>query len=399
MHLERCRAGAALMMCALAVATPASAQETRAELLAREQAKKAQSLKPYEPSAAERLVTRATRGLVTLPAGFYPAIGSIYSGGGFSAGPGYRMFLGDRSFLDAKAMYSIRQYKLAEVSTTSPGLAAGRLTVRTRAAWLDATQVGFFGLGMDTSSDDRTNTRLKQTILGGDARLRAAGPLVLGGGIAYEDYNQQRGLGTRPSVEDRFTPAQAPGLGDDPAFVHLTGSGGIDWRTSPGYSRRGGAYGVTYHAYRDRGDTYNFNRVDAEVIQHLPILRETWVLSLRGRVQTTVGDTDVVPYFLMPALGGGSTLRAYSTGRFRDRHALLLQAEWRWTPSRRAVDMALFYDAGKVTDKRSGLDLDGLKSNVGIGIRFHGPMTTPLRVELARGREGLHLVITSGAAF
>jgi outer membrane protein assembly factor BamA len=181
--------------------------------------------------------------------------------------------------------------------------------------------------------------------------------------------------------------------------VHFTGSGGIDWRTSPGYSRRGGAYGVTYHAYRDRGDTYNFNRVDAEVIQHLPILRETWVLSLRGRVQSTVGDTDAVPYFLMPALGGGSTLRAYSTGRFRDRHALLLQAEWRWTPSRRAVDMALFYDAGKVTDKRSGLDLDGLKSNVGIGIRFHGPMTTPLRVELARGREGLHLVITSGAAF
>jgi hypothetical protein len=40
-----------------------------------------------------------------------------------------------------------------------------------------------------------------------------------------------------------------------------------------------------------------------------------------------------------------------------------------------------------------------MKSNVGIGARFHTPVATPLRIELARGREGLRLVFTGGAAF
>jgi outer membrane translocation and assembly module TamA len=61
--------------------------------------------------------------------------------------------------------------------------------------------------------------------------------------------------------------------------------------------------------------------------------------------------------------------------------------------------MALFYDAGKVTSERSDLNFDGLKSNVGIGIRFHGPLTTPLRIEFAKGDEGWHIVFGGSAAF
>jgi hypothetical protein len=32
-------------------------------------------------------------------------------------------------------------------------------------------------------------------------------------------------------------------------------------------------------------------------------------------------------------------------------------------------------------------------------MRFHGPAETPLRMELAKGREGLHLVFAGSAAF
>ena len=59
-------------------------------------------------------------------------------------------------------------------------------------------------------------------------------------------------------------------------------------------------------------------------MQHIPILRETWVVSLRVRAESIVRESDVVPFFLMPGLGGGTTLRAYETGRFRDRHAMLV---------------------------------------------------------------------------
>ena len=76
-----------------------------------------------------------------------------------------------------------------------------------------------------------------------------------------------------------------------------------------------------------------------------------------------------------------------------------MSAEVRWTPNRNAMDMAVFYDAGKVTSRRGDLNFEHLKSDVGIGVRFHGPSSTPLRIELARGNEGLRLVFAGSAAF
>ena len=44
------------------------------------------------------------------------------------------------------------------------------------------------------------------------------------------------------------------------------------------------------------------------------------------------------------------------------------------------------------------LTLSRFKSD-GIGVRFHGPLSTPLRIELAKGREGLHVIFAGSAAF
>ena len=76
-----------------------------------------------------------------------------------------------------------------------------------------------------------------------------------------------------------------------------------------------------------------------------------------------------------------------------------MSGEFRWIPNRLAVDMVLFYDTGKVAHQWDDLSLRGLKSDVGIGIRFHGPIATPLRIELAKGTEGFNLVFGGSAAF
>lgn len=78
---------------------------------------------------------------------------------------------------------------------------------------------------------------------------------------------------------------------------------------------------------------------------------------------------------------------------------MLMSGEFRWIPNRLALDMALFYDTGKVTHEWDELSLRGLKDDFGIGIRFHGPAATPLRIDLAKGREGFNLVFSGGAAF
>jgi hypothetical protein len=392
------RGGGTALMALCLLGSSADAQESRAAEIAAEQARQAAAAKPYEPGTGERWAVALRREFLTEPSGFYPYFASVYSGGGFTLGAGYRQFFGDRTHWDVKGLYSIKSYKLLEFSTDSWGHAAGRLDLHGRLGWRDATQVAYYGLGID-SPEVRSNFQMKQAYVGGDLRVRPGGYTVFGAGVMYEDYTLEQGAGNVPSIEEMFTPATAPGLGASPTYVHMIGSAGIDWRPAAGYARRGGLYQITYHNFADRNETHSFDRIDGEIVQHLPILRENWVVSLHGLVQTTLDDDDVVPYFLLPSLGSGSTLRAYPSWRFRDRHSLLMSGEFRWIPSRLGIDMALFYDTGKVTSRWDDLSLTGLKSSVGIGIRFHSPIATPLRIELAHGREGLHLVFAGSAAF
>jgi hypothetical protein len=386
------------VMLAAGHAERCQAQDSRAAIIVAAQEEKARTAAPAIPGRAERAIVTLERTFLQDPNGFYPYFASVYSGGGFTLGAGYRQYYGDRTHADVKGLYSVKNYKLFEVSTDSWGHADRRLDLHARAGWRDATQVAFYGIGMATP-EDRSNFGMKQAYLAGNADVRPVPWSVFRAGMSYEDFSLESGAGSSPSIEDVHSPASAPGLGASPTYVHLLASGGIDTRPSPGYARRGGLYEVTYHNYADRDDTHSFDRMDAEIVQHIPILRENWVISLHGLLQTTLDDTDTVPYFLMPSLGGGSTLRGFSSARFRDLHSLLMSGEFRWIPSRLGLDMALFYDTGKVTPTFRDISWRGLASDVGIGVRFHGPLATPLRIELAHGREGTRLVFAGSAAF
>jgi hypothetical protein len=397
----RTHIGLAVWLAVSLVVCPAgrvSAQDSRAAIIEAEQAAKAKTLAPYVPSKAEHVLVTLQREMLQDPNGLYPFFGSVYSGGGFTLGGGYRRFYGDRTHADVKGLYSFKNYKLIELSTDSWGHADGRLDLHARTGWRDATQVAFHGLGMD-SSVDASAFGMKQAYAGGDVGLRPVPWTIFRAGISYEDFSLGEGAGPKPSIEEVFTPATAPGLGASPKYLHTMVSGGLDTRPSPGYARHGGLYELSYHNYADRDDTFSFDQLNAEVVQHIPILRENWVISLHGLLQTALDDADTVPYFLLPSLGGGSTLRGYSSWRFRDRNSILMSGEFRWIPSRLGLDMALFYDTGKVTPRFDDISWKGLASDVGIGVRFHSPLATPLRIELARGREGMTLVFSGSAAF
>ena len=299
-----------------------------------------------------------------------------------------------------RGSYTITGYKRIEAEFVAPRLFNRRGSLSILGGWREATQVGFYGLGMSTSVDDRTNYLFNQPY--GSATFSifpARRALMLRAGAEYSQWSQEPGEGTSPSVETIYTPATLPGLGEKITYIHTQGAIGFDWRTSPGYTRRGGYYGVTVHDYMDRDEDFGFDVVEYEAIQHIPILREAWVISLHALAQTAYSKSDQqIPFFMLPSVGGGSSLRGFSSWRFRDNNSLLLQAEWR-IMANRFVDAAFFYDAGKVTVRASDLDLDGLKSDYGFGVRFHGPFATPLRIELAKSNEGLGLVFSASPVF
>lgn len=388
-------AHAALLML---LAAPAGAQDTREALIAQAQAEKATRLRTYEPNRVEAVLQQLQDTLILAPEGVYPVFGSVYSGGGFTLGAGYRRYLGDRVNWSISGLYSLKNYKLIEFGLHSPRPLSGRIDWTVEAGWRDATQVAYHGLGID-SQDEETQFRMEQGFAGGKAWFRPRQWAVLHAAVGYEGFTIADGQGHAPDVDTVFTPDTAPGLGDHPDFLHLAWSAAIDTRDAPGYTRRGALLEIAHHTYRDRDAVYNFERLDAEVIEHIPFFREAWVLSLRGRMQTTLDASDAVPFFLMPALGSGSTLRGFSSWRFRDRHSMLFSAEWRWMPNRMALDAALFYDAGMVADRFDALSIGRMKSNVGFGVRFHSPVVTPLRIEVAWGGSGPRMIFSASSAF
>jgi outer membrane protein assembly factor BamA len=396
------------VLLALCVCTPSPARgqtpqepATRADLIAQRQAEKAEDLHVYTPGKAEAWVNKLEEMFILGAINWHPFFDSAYAGGGFTLGAGYNTYVSAYNTLDLRGSITFSGYKRIEAEFRSPRLFARRGTLSVVGGWREATQVGFYGFGTsNTSSDDRANYSFTQPYASATLDVRPTrGPLFLSGGLELSQWKQDTGSGTAPSVDEVYTPQTLPGLGASPTYLHTQGTIAFDWRTSPGYSRRGGYYGVTLHGFTDQDDVHSFRQVDYEAVQHLPILRDAWVLSLRGRIETTYVDGDqVIPFFMLPALGGGSSLRGFASWRFRDRNSLLLSAEWRVLVNR-FLDTALFYDAGKVTARRGDLDLEGLKSDYGIGVRFHGPAATPLRMELAKSNEGLAIVFSAKAAF
>jgi hypothetical protein len=375
-------------------------EPSRRGLIEQAQAEKVKTLHPYPITKGERVMNKVEDITVNGGLHWHPFFESAYKGGGFALGAGYMHHVSPYNLIDIRGSYSLRGYKRGEFEFMAPRMFHRRASLSILGGFREATQVGFFGLGTDSVKDDRTNYGFQQTH--GSATMTywpTRKFLMLRGGVELADWKEQAGDGRFPSVDTVFSPATLPGVGSRITYLHTQGTVGLDWRLSPGYARRGGFYGITVHDYKDNDEAFGFQQVDYEVIQHFPILRETWAISLRGLAQTTFlkGDQEI-PYFMLPSLGGGDNLRGYGSFRFRDRNSLLLQAEWR-IMANRYLDAAFFFDTGKVARLTEDLDFDDLKHDYGFGVRFHGPVSTPLRIDLARSEEGLVLVFGTSAAF
>ncbi|MEO8070374.1 MAG: BamA/TamA family outer membrane protein, partial [Acidobacteriota bacterium] len=292
---------------------------------------------------------------------------------------GFRKRYRDTGMFDAHAAWSLKSYKLVDATMKLPDMATGRLQFEMHGNFLDAPSVNFYGLGNDTTSATKVDYSYRTTTVGATATLKPAKVFSVGAGAESLAIN----------------------AGDlNPAYLKTSAFAEIDYRTAKSYATSGGLYRVDYSNYDERTSGANsFRRVDAEVQQFIPVLRENWVIALRGLASTTeVSEGQSVPFFLTPDLGGKQLLRGYSTWRFRDRNRMLLTGEYRWRAGQ-FVDMALFLDAGKVEDRLQDLDLTGLKTSYGIGASFHTPGATVMRFEVARTQEGTSLLWSFGPSF
>jgi len=381
----------------LAPAPAAYAQQTPSELPPGWVTPAPTGLLP-EPSFVGKLMN-ATDGSLGIDRerndGPYAEFSNMITGAGWiSAGPGYRRHILDgRALVDASAAVSWKFYKVAQARLEVPHLASDRLSAGAQVMYQDLLQVNYFGLGEDSLKSDRSAYRLNNTDVLGYATVRATDRLsVVGrfGWIDRPDLSTATGRSISvPNTIDLFSDITAPGISVQPSFLHGDVSIVADWRDHRGHPTRGGVYRATAASYSDRdAGTYSFRRYEIEGSQFVPLFTPKWVLAVHGwEVFSDTSSGDVVPFYLLPSLGGQNTLRGYYDYRFHDRNMQSFNAESRWALFAH-VDAAVFVDAGKVAPRAGDLDFTHLKKSYGVGLRVHNAASTLARLDVGHGAEG-----------
>jgi hypothetical protein len=330
--------------------------------------------------------------------GLYTEFGNMITGAGWiSAGPGYRHHVLDgRAFVDMSAAVSWNLYKTAQVRFELPQVAHDRLSIGTQVLYQDLLQVDYFGLGIDSRKQDRSAYRLNDVDVLGYATLRATPWLSVNGRVGWmHQPNLSTATGrniTVPNTIVLFNDASAPGIRTQPSFLHGDVSIAADWRDHPGHPTSGGLYRASAATYSDRDDgSFSFRRYEVEASQFLPLFTRKWVVAVHGwEVFSDTPSGNVVPFYLLPSLGGQNTLRGFYDYRFHDNDMQVFNAESRWALFAH-VDAAAFVDAGKVAPRAGDLDFTHLKRAYGAGLRVHNATSMLARLDIGHSTEGWRL--------
>jgi outer membrane protein assembly factor BamA len=297
----------------------------------------------------------------------------------------------------------MRGEEVYELSSLPRERFLGHLILYASLRYQDYTRLNYFGLGSDTSADDRTTYRLSgsryELVAGWQFTPRLA--VTLRGGYWTPDVRS----GTNPdvpSVEEVFTEANTPGLTTQPDFLMTTAQVFFDTRDKPGAPRRGAMIALQASRFDPRGsDEFRFRRYSGDLRGFVPLGSRQRVLALRTYFAIDNADASKgrnVPFYLQDSLGGSRTLRGYDSFRFRGTDTLLFQAEYRWEPWP-PLELALFGDAGRVAALGDDLSLSGLRGDYGVGLRVKSARGVVLRFDVAFGGEANRFYVRFGSGW
>jgi len=330
--------------------------------------------------------------------GFHVASGGFPAGAGTTAAVGYdRTFprhgddslAANRVHVSGLGAYSRRGYQRASGAFSVHDVGGAPIDINAFGQYYEYPEEDFFGFGIDSTEDTRSNYLLKAIEAGGAVTWRPS-KFTLSAGAAFWRPETASGEDTRyPSVEEVFDPTQVAGLGTKTDFLKVDATAAYDWRDTPLFPKAGGRYLVRATQYNDRDlGRFDSRRIAVSLQQFVPLPNRYRRIALRAEAVFTDADSDQsVPFYLQPTLGGARDLRGFREFRFRDRNAVLVGAEYQWE-AWWALDIAVFADAGTVAQKGNQLTLNSMEATYGVGFRFHSNRALVGRLDLAFSREG-----------
>lgn len=263
----------------------------------------------------------------------------------------------------------------------------------------------FFGFQSRSRASDETNYADRErgfTLAAGYTVLPRLQLIV---GDRFRDVDIGRGAVTSlPSIRQRFSPDQVPGIDGFIAHVQQVG---LQYSTLDNTEvPTEGIYGrATFEiSTRALGSSATYRHYALELKTFVPAAEDRFVTAVRAAYNQTLGAD--VPFLERSILGGKNTLRAFGDNRFIDSSYVLLNVEERIRVFRYPLfnvntewQVAPFLDIGAVA--RDLLDLKERNLVVASGVGFRAVVRPNVvgRVDIGFGREGRAIFATLGYPF
>jgi len=277
----------------------------------------------------------------------------------------------------------------------------------------------FYGIGPDSRLAGESAFRRSEGLFGGLFGRSFTPRMLAGGHVSYQLNRVGAGRGSLSSVQTRSGGA-VPGADRSPNYLMVGSFVEYDSRDTPYERAFGRRFAPTEHRLRSvsleatrgfylaaevthnvdyrRGD-FSFTRFTLDTREFIPIDEELLHgFAFRQFASVTQASDGQMPFYRMPTLGGSRSLRGYRTDRFRDRNAVLVNAEVRCEIWHR-LDMALFADAGHVFRRVDDIDVGDPRLGYGVGFRIKNNGQILGRIDIARSDEGIRTTIDIGSLF
>lgn len=267
----------------------------------------------------------------------------------------------------------------------------------------------FFGIGHDTSLGDWTTYQPEETRLEALLGYHLTETVNSHASFVYQHMNIGNGNRERVGkIKERFG-GSVPGI-EGGNLIGLESVLRHDTRDHEHDAKRGGYEQLEFSYFHDTdGSDFHYLTVGGSVAHFFSILSDRRVLALRlaaEKNQELGGGR--VPFFNMSRLGGtknyihSELLRSFRANRFYDEGLIVLNAEYRYRIyeyGNLIGEAFALADVGEVFDEISDFEFSQLDVSYGGGINLKFRRKTLISLVIARGSEGMRVVLGRNTSF
>lgn len=157
---------------------------------------------------------------------------------------------------------------------------------------------------------------------------------------------------------------------------------GFDTRDNIFQPNKGSFHQAQIISYRPvLGSEFTFTQYRLDLRRYYPVYKRQ-ILAVQAWYSFTAGHS---PFQQVSLIGGSDVMRGYFEGKYRDRNAMVYQAEYR-IPVYRKLGLVCFASAGQVADTIPSFSFKKFRYGGGLGFRYQ--LTDDglnLRLDLAYG--------------